>query len=77
MQSFSISHTTLLKIKNELDEDIISWSTKVKPNKKQIMRSSYINKYVNKYVNITKHPYTARDVSTFLFSNAKIRVSPR
>ena len=77
MQSFSISHTTLLKIKNELDEDIISWSTKVKPNKKQIMRSSYINKYVNKYINITKHPYTAREVSTFLFSNAKIRVSPR
>ena len=41
------------------------------------MKSSFINKSIRRYTSITKHPYTARDISTFLFMKHKVRVNPR
>ena len=46
-------------------------------SKRQIMKSSFINKSIRRYTSITKHPYTARDISTFLFKKHKVRVNPR
>ena len=76
IQSFSISSSTLLNITKELDEGIIKWNKQVKQSKRLIMKSEYINKSIMKFIRITNHPYTARDVSSYLFSTHRIRVEP-
>ena len=77
IQNFSISLSTLQNIKKELDSNIIPWNRQAMQSKRQIMKSSFINKSIRRYTSITKHPYTARDISTFLFKKHKVRVNPR
>ena len=76
MQNFWISRGTLLNIKKELYWNIIRWNQQGRLSKRRAKNSAWSNKFIYEYVNDINHPFTTREVSTFLHKWHNVNILP-
>ena len=75
--NLNISKGTVSKIKKEFDREAIPWTKQKKQCARHIKQLSWINESIREFTWVTKYPYTARDVSTYLHTKFNIRIQPR
>ena len=76
MQNYNVSRGTLTNICMELNKEVVHWSTKWKRSSRDIINCEWIAKAIWKYVKSMNYPYTARDVSWYIYKAYRVRISP-
>ena len=76
MQNYQISRGTLLNICKELNHNLSLWNTNKTRTRRQIQQSSLINEAIKKYTGLTKYPFSARDISSYLHQKYRVRKLP-
>ena len=76
MQNYQISRGTLLNICKELNHNVSLWNTNKTRTHRQIQQSSLINEAIKIYTGLTKYPFSASDISSYLHQKYRVRILP-
>ena len=76
MQNYNVSRGTLTNICIELNKEVVHWSTKWTRSSRDIINCEWIVRLIWKYVKSMNYPYTARDVSWYIYKAYRSRISP-
>ena len=74
IQNYWISRGTLMNICSEFNREVVHWSSKLARTSRSIIKSDWIARSVLAFVESMKNPFTAQDISCYLYKTYRAKI---